>query len=205
MTGMDSSRVIIAFVEMLAEQIAAGVAQHLAAELQVVPARGIVEQASQLEASFPVVIDGYYDAPYLAARWRLSEGKAGTNAVHAILEAELPRARVGAGRGRTLFYGLDVLRYEGRISEDQYRAISERKLAILEGSQKEPARIWRLGDSIDAGSEQGIPVGMFLYNCRNIAGHCPHPGMKLQTQFMACCGSYRYHIFLYRQVVVFEK
>lgn len=89
--------------------------------------------------------DCLYNAKDLASRW--FSGR--VQSVHDISPMELPRKKVGAARGRSLFYGLDILRYEGTITEEQYHAFQENKLKVLESTPKAPAKLRRLRNVVD--------------------------------------------------------
>lgn len=129
----------------IVEAVLAGLSERLPAMAGLAAGRGEAEESLQ--------VDRYYTAKDLARRWYDDDRKSATNRVHGISEHELPRTRVGPGRGRTLFYGLDILRYEGHVTQVEYDAIQKRKLALLESSPQTPRRVRRLGNALDAHPE----------------------------------------------------
>ena len=123
----------------IVEAVLAGLSERLPAMAGL--AAGRAEESLQ--------VDRYYTAKDLARRWYHDDRKSATNRVHGISEHELPRTRVGPQRGRTLFYGLNVLVYEGHVTEEQYHAIQKSKLPLLPGAPKEPTRLRRHGHALD--------------------------------------------------------
>ena len=137
---------IAAYFDAMKAEIIAGV---VAAITDLIEAPlDVVEGAAE-----SVHADVYYDASFLARRYYGTGDKSATNRIHGIPEAELRRTRVGPGRGRTLFYGLDIMRYEGHVTEKRYHAIQERKLTLLEDTPEEHARLWRLGHALNQGHQ----------------------------------------------------
>ena len=128
---------IAAYVERVKEEIIAGVVERLRSDALLMSG-AISESATALQV--------FYTAKELAQRWHFSKA----DTIYDIPEIELPRRRVGVRRGKTLFYWLDVLAYEGTITRDEAYAIQERKLAVLEDSPQAPARLRRLGNALDA-------------------------------------------------------
>ena len=62
--------------------------------------------------------DKFYTADFLAERWYPDKPvKAGKNAVYRIPDAELPRHRIGQGKGRVLFYGKEIKAYEQTLTK----------------------------------------------------------------------------------------
>lgn len=140
--GAEHTDPSAALFEVLSEQIAERVSQHI---LQAMPKMDIYT-SPDIE---PATLQPFYKAKDLAERW----GLYGADAVHAIPEMELPRRRVGPARGSTRFYWLDVLVYEGTLTRDQADALQERQLEVLEDSQAQPARVWKLRDALDEGAQ----------------------------------------------------
>jgi len=69
-------------------------------------------QAIQFEERL-VHPDKFYTADFLAERWFPDKPtKQARNAVYRIPDAELPRHRLGAGKGRVMFYGKEIRAYE---------------------------------------------------------------------------------------------
>ncbi len=117
------------------ERIVAGVAERL-----------IAQGTAQPQAPPAPALKPFFTAKELATRWNFSKA----DTIYEIPEIELPRRRVGAGRGKTLFYWLDVLTYEGTLTPKEAHAIQKRQLAVLEDSPQAPARLRRLGNALDA-------------------------------------------------------
>ncbi|MEE8042599.1 MAG: hypothetical protein V3T15_07390 [Pseudomonadales bacterium] len=111
-----------------------------------VSARLIAQGAAQPQARPAPTLKPFYTAKELATRWNFSKA----DTIYEIPEIELPRRRVGASRGKTLFYWLDVLTYEGTLTPKEAHAIQKRQLAVLEDSPQAPGRLRRLGNALDA-------------------------------------------------------
>ena len=121
------------------QEIIEGVVARLALDLSVL-------QAGPGSTSPSTALKPFYTAKELAARWNFKK----PDSIYEIPEIELPRRRVGAGRGKTLFYWLDILVYEGTLTTEMAYALQEKRLALLEGSPQVPRRLRRLGDTLDA-------------------------------------------------------
>ena len=92
-------------------EIIEGVVARLALDLPVL-------QAGQESTSPSTALKPFYTAKELAARWNFKK----PDTIYEISELELPRRRLGAGRGKTLFYWLDILVYEGTLTTEMAHA-----------------------------------------------------------------------------------
>lgn len=130
--------------DALAERVAAVVIDRMDGALQ-----ASSEKANLSGIELSIHPDRFYSAKELASRW--FGGR--VQSVHEISPMELPRKKVGASRGKSLFYGLDIMRYEGTITEGQYNAFQEAKLKVLESKAKAPAQLRRLGHPVNGGKK----------------------------------------------------
>lgn len=105
----------------MADQVAARIEEQLVQILTGMPVpQGIHEQsASHLKP--------FYSARELCERWGFKK----VDSIYEIPENQLERRRLGSGRGKTVFYWLDVLVYEGTLTRTQADAIQQKQVESL--------------------------------------------------------------------------
>ena len=120
---MNEHTSINALIDLLAEKLATRITEKLKLDY--------AERENQLSGvELNIHPDRFYTAKDLAARW--FGGR--VQSVHEISPLVLPRAKVGAKRGKSLFYGLDVMRYEGQVSDELYARFKSTKSLIIESN-----------------------------------------------------------------------
>lgn len=122
------------------EQMEARIVEAVSGAARIVPAPSPALEAMQLQP--------FYTARELALRWRFgTDERPRAQTVLDIPEWDLPRRKVGPSRGSVIFELLDVLLYEGTITERERDAVQEsRKQQLLHPTPI--GRIRRLGDPV---------------------------------------------------------
>lgn len=92
------------FTEAIAERIEFILDQKL---------KPYIEKMARPDTDSQLKDDGMYPTEFLARRWFPEKTlKQAKNSVYRIPEHELPRHRVGKGKGRVLFHGEEIREYE---------------------------------------------------------------------------------------------
>ena len=105
----------------MADQVAARIEEQLVQILHGVPlSQGIQEHSA-------IHIKPFYSARELCERWGFKKA----DSIYEIPENQLKRRRLGSGRGKTVFYWLDVLVYEGTLTRAQADAIQQKQVESL--------------------------------------------------------------------------
>lgn len=130
-----------AFIDAIAEAVAERLAREgLLSRPPVSAAMAAVPPTAQ-SAAAPVPqaisealhLKPFYTARELALRWAFgTKEKPRTQSVYEIPEWDLPRRKVGANRGSVIFSLLDVLTYEGTITDEERDAIRANALRLVD-------------------------------------------------------------------------